>query len=239
MTTNEDMNAMLPQAELVGVGLYTINDAAKLLKSSPRTIRRWMKGYDYSKSGRKHHVEPLWQPDLVQAEDEIELSFRDLIELKFINAFTDSGLSMKTIRSCLDAARDCIQSDRPFSSGRFRTDGRRIFLQSADQLDDPILIDLKRRQFVFNTVVERTFKDLDLEDDIVTRWRPFRGKGSIVVDPTRSFGQPIASEFGVPTVVLSEAVAAEGSIARAAALYEVDRSVVADAVRYHEELTAA
>jgi uncharacterized protein (DUF433 family) len=233
------MNAVFPQAQLIGVGLYTINDAATLLKSPPRTIRRWMKGYDYKQDGEKRHVDPLWRADLIQDDADVELSFRDLIELRFINAFTDLGLSIRTIRSCLDAARECVGSDRPFSSGRFRTDGQRIFLQSTEHLDDPVLIDLKRRQFVFNTVVERTFKELDLEDDIVARWRPYRGKKSIVIDPTRSFGQPVTTEFGVPTIVLAEAVEAEGSIARVAALYEVDRSVVIDAVRFHQELTAA
>ncbi|MEM5544938.1 hypothetical protein WNY61_19585 [Sulfitobacter sp. AS92] len=232
------MNAVTPQTEFVGVGLYTISEAAKLLRSSPRTIRRWVEGYDYRRNGEKTHSASLWQPDL-SLEDSVELSFRDLIELRFIIAFTELGLSIQTIRSCLDAARKCIESDRPFSSGRFRTDGRRIFLQGADHLNDPVLIDLKRRQYVFNGVIERTFKDLDLEDDLVTRWRPYRGKESIVIDPTRSFGQPISSDFGVPTIVLAEAVQAEGSVARVAALYEVDRTVVVDAVRYHGELAAA
>lgn len=229
---------MNPQTEFVGVGLYTISEAAKLLRSSPRTIRRWVEGYDYRRNGEKTHSASLWQPD-ISLEDSVELSFRDLIELRFIIAFTELGLSIQTIRSCLDAARECIESDRPFSSGRFRTDGRRIFLQGGDHLNDPVLIDLKRRQYVFNGVIERTFKDLDLEDDLVTRWRPYRGKESIVIDPTRSFGQPISSDFGVPTIVLAEAVQAEGSVARVASLYEVDRTVVADAVRYHGELAAA
>jgi uncharacterized protein (DUF433 family)/DNA-binding transcriptional MerR regulator len=232
------MNAVSPQTEFVGVGLYTINEAAKLLRSSPRTIRRWVEGYDYCRGGEKTHSAPLWQPDL-SIDDDVELSFRDLIELRFISAFTELGLSIRTIRSCLDAARECIDSDRPFSSGKFKTDGRRIFLQGTDHLNDPVLIDLKRRQYVFSGVIDRTFKDLDLEDDIVTRWRPYRGKDSIVIDPTRSFGQPISSEFGVPTIVLAEAVQAEGSVTRVAALYEVDRTVVADAVRYHKELAAA
>lgn len=232
------MNAVSPQTEFVGVGLYTISEAAKLLRSSPRTIRRWVEGYDYQRNGEKAHSAPLWRPDL-SIDDGVELSFRDLIELRFVSAFTELGLSIRTIRSCLDTARECIDSDRPFSSGKFKTDGRRIFLQGADHLNDPVLIDLKRRQYVFSGVIDRTFKDLDLEDDIVTRWRPYRGKDSIVIDPTRSFGQPISSEFGVPTIVLAEAVQAEGSVARVAALYEVDRAVVADAVRYHEELAAA
>jgi hypothetical protein len=74
----------------------------------------------------------------------------------------------------LDAARECINPDRPFLSGRFQTDGRRIFLHGTD-----LLIDLKRRQYVFCGVIDPTFKDLDLDDDIVTRWRPYRGKDSI------------------------------------------------------------
>lgn len=232
------MNAMSPHTELVGVGLYTISEAAKLLRSNPRTIRRWVEGYSYRRNGEKSHSAPLWRPDFALDEG-VELSFRDLIELRFINAFTELGLSIRTIRSCLEAARECIDTDRPFSSGKFRTDGRRIFLQGNDHLNDPVLLDLKRRQYVFSGVIERTFKDLDLEEDIVTRWRPYRGKDSIVVDPARSFGQPISSEFGVPTIVLAEAVQAEGSVARVAALYEVDRRVVTDAVRYHEELAAA
>ena len=233
------MNAVSTQAEFVGVGLYTINEAAQLLKSKPRTIRRWVEGYDYRRKGKKTRAEPLWRPDLLLTEGEVELSFRDLIELRFISAFTELGLSIQTIRSCLDMARECIGSDRPFSSGRFRTDGRRIFLQGTDDFEDPVLIDLKRRQYVFNGVIERTFKDLDLEEDIVTRWRPYRGKESIVVDPKRSFGQSIANDYGVPTIVLAEAVQAEGSAARVAALYEVDRAVVADAVRFHKELAAS
>lgn len=44
---------------------------------------------------------------------------------------------------------------------------------------------------------------------------------------------------GVPTIVLAESVKAEGSVSRVAAMYEVEKSVVQDAVRFHEELMAA
>lgn len=224
--------------EYVGVGLYTLGEAAHLLKIPPRTIRRWVSGYDYRKDGAIHHLGPLWRPDLPEIQGTVEISFRDLIELKFVHAFVDIGIGLKAIRKCLDFARECVNSDRPFSSGRFRTDGKTIFLESLQHSEDPKLLDLKRKQLVFKNVVEQTFKDLDLEDDIVTRWRPYRGKESIVVDPRRAFGQPIATASGVPTIVLAEAVEAEGSAARVAALYEVERSVVQDATRFHEELAA-
>ncbi len=89
---------------------------------------------------------------------------------------------------------------------------------------------------VFRSVVVQTFQDLDLADKAVAQWRPYGGKPSIVVDPHRSFGQPIAAEFGVPTVALAEAVEAEGSIERAAFLYDVSVSVARDAVHFERQL---
>jgi len=235
----ETMNRHTPIHEFVGVGLYSVADAAQLLKAPPRTLRRWLDGYDYKRNDEIQHVAPLWKPDIPKIDDELELSFRDLIELRFVRAFLENGIGLKAVRNCLEYARQCIQTDRPFSSGRFRTDGRTIFLESLDASAQPKLLDLKAKQYVFKQVVEQSFKDLDLEGDIVTRWRPYRGKDSIVVDPTRSFGQPVASASGVPTIVLAESVKAEGSVSRVAAMYEVEKSVVQDAVRFHEELMAA
>jgi uncharacterized protein (DUF433 family) len=100
-------------------------------------------------------------------------------------------------------------------------------------------LDLKRKQYTLKPIIERTFKDLDIEDDAVVRWRPFHGKESIIVDPSRSFGQPIASKFGVPTIVLAEAAEAEGSIDRVAKLFEVSPNAVRDAVKFEEFLIAA
>jgi uncharacterized protein (DUF433 family) len=120
-----------------------------------------------------------------------------------------------------------------------RTDGRTIFLESLRNTGEEELLDLKNRQFVITKVIARTFKDLDLSDDIVTRWRPYRGKQSIVIDPQRAFGQPIAARYGVPTVTLADAVKAEPSIERVSYLYDVPVPVVTDAVNYEKSLLAA
>jgi uncharacterized protein (DUF433 family) len=171
-------------------------------------------------------------------DDHIELSFRDLIELRFVNAFVGAGVGLLAIRNCLDYAREVVGNDRPFSTSKFRTDGRTIFLESAGG-DEAKLLDLKRHQFTFKTVVERTFKDLDLENDEVARWRPFHGRASIVVDPERAFGQPIAAKSGVPTIALAESAEAEGSAERTAAIYDVPISIVRDAIKFEQEMHAA
>jgi uncharacterized protein (DUF433 family) len=233
------MNQHTPIHHFVGVGLYSLSDAAQLIKASPRSVRRWLDGYTYKKDGEVRTAQPLWVPEIPKTEVNIELSFRDLIELKFVQGFIEAGIGLKTIRICMNYARQCINNDRPFSSGKFRTDGRTIFLESLEAASDPILLDLRHQQYVIKKVVEQSFKELDWDGNIITRWRPFGGKDSIVIDPSRSFGQPIASISGVPTIALADAVKAEGSIARVAVIYEVDKSVVQDAVKFHQELLAA
>jgi len=228
-----------PLSEYVGVGSYTASEAARLLKASPRDINRWMRGYSFKRNDRVRVMEPLWTPQHASDDKSIELGFRDLIELRFVRAFIQAGVGLLAIRNCLEYARQCVQDERPFSTRRFQTDGRTIFLESIGSSNDSKLLDLKQRQYVFKQVIERTFKDLDIEDDVVTRWRPYHGKGSIVIDPTRSFGQPIAADYGVPTVVLADAVVAEGSMDQVARLYDVSISAVRDAVHFESELKVA
>ncbi|MBK8085847.1 MAG: hypothetical protein IPK28_19595 [Devosia sp.] len=224
--------------EFLGVGFYSVGDAARLLRMPALSIRRWLTGYRFMRKGELHEVPPLWVPDLPKVDNTIELSFRDLIELRFVHQFTRAGVGLKAIRNCLDYARTIVESDRPFLSSRFRTDGRTIFIESAAKAsdDDAVLLDLKRHQYAIKRVIEQSFQDLDIEADEVARWRPYRGKDTIVLDPERSFGQPIATDSGVPTTALAEAVVAEGSAERVAALYEVTIEVVRDAVRFESEL---
>jgi uncharacterized protein (DUF433 family) len=226
-------------SEFVGVGTYTPTEAARLLRTSTRNIKRWLSGYTYKRGNHVHEVEPLWAPQHRLTEDRLELGFRDLIELRFVKAFLEAGVGLLAIRNCLSYARECVNDDRPFSTRRFQTDGKTIFLESIERSGEGKLLDLKRRQYAFKQIVERTFKDLDIEDDAVARWRPFDGKPSIIIDPNRAFGQPIAADYGVPTIALAEAVEAEGSPDYVARIFEVPIDVVRDAVAFERELKSA
>ena len=225
-------------APALGTGFYTVPEAARLLKIRPLNIRRWLGGYTYTNGGKTVEMPPLWKPQLPSYDNHMELGFRDLIELRIIGGFLDAGLSLITVRHCLEYARDCVDDDRPFSTRRFRTDGRTIFLESLRLTGEDELLDLKTRQYAIKKVIDRTFKDLDISHDIVARWRPLEGKQSIVIDPQRAFGQPITNNYGVPTVVLAEAVKAEGSIDRVSRLYDVSAAAVRDALKFEHSLAA-
>ncbi|WP_180217677.1 hypothetical protein [Agrobacterium larrymoorei] len=226
-------------SDAIGVGSYTAPEAARLLKTAPLNINRWLRGYTYKRDDVARQVPPLWTAQHANVEEHLEIGFRDLIELRFVKAFLDAGVGLLAIRNCLDYARECAGDDRPFSTQRFQTDGRTIFLESIERVGDAKMLDLKKKQYVFKQVIDRTFKDLDIEDDAVARWRPFNGKKSIVIDPSRSFGQPIASQFGVPTIVIAQAVEAEGSAEDVARIYDLPVSVVRDAVQFENDLKRA
>jgi uncharacterized protein (DUF433 family) len=236
--------------QVLGRGVYSALEGVRLLNFTrrpvsglrsvtPQTIARWMRGYDFGPSGERRHSQPLWAPDYVNDNDQVELSFRDLIELRFVKAFRDLSLPLPTIRECFNRAVEEIQDERPFSTRRFRTDGKSIFLDITNNLPDGELIDLKQRQHVFRTVVEPSLKDLEFDASVVTRWFPLGMKRrSVVIDPARAFGRPIVSRVGIPTEVLAQAVKLEGRLERTAALYEVTVAEVRDALRFEERLAA-
>ncbi|QOZ09560.1 hypothetical protein XH96_19990 [Bradyrhizobium sp. CCBAU 51765] len=168
----------------------------------------------------------------------MELSFRDLIELRFVKAFRDIGIGLPTIRACYERAAEEVKDDRPFSTQRFRTDGKTIFLEITEGLDEPKLVDLRHRQNVFRTIVEPSLKDLEFDASAVSRWFPLGiQRRSIVIDPARAFGRPISST-GVPTEVLARAVGLEGSTKKVAFLYNVSVTEVRDAVSFERKLVA-
>lgn len=214
-----------------GIGAYSLAEAGSLLGISPTTIRRWLFGYSYAHHGPRTEQQPLWRPQYGFDQEEPLLGFRDLLEARIVRGFRQLHIGLPTIRACLDYAREVVNDDHPFSTRRFKSDGRRLFLEATDGR----LIDLKQRQHVFKRIVEPSFVDLDFDADAASRWWLLPNKKTIVLDPARSFGQPIVAENGVPTARLLQAVDAEGSIERVAQLYELKPALVRDALAFERK----
>lgn len=235
------------EPDALGRGAYGAAEGLRLLNFSRsgapvrhvsrNTVARWLRGYHFGNDG-EGHSEPLWHPDYSNDDNLIEFSFRDLIELRFVKAFRDLGLALATIRECYQRASEEVQDERPFSTRKFRTDGKSIFLEITEGIQEPKLVDLRRRQNVFRTIVEPSLKDLEFDASAVARWFPLGiARKSIIIDPARAFGRPIAAS-GVPTQVLSRALTVEGSVAKVVALYNVSTAEVKDAVAFEKRLAA-
>lgn len=212
-----------------GTGAYSLGEAGRLLDIPTATLRHWLFGYRYDHHGSETRQDPLWTPQYGADQDEPLLGFRDLLEARIIRGLRGKQMGLPSIRECLRFARELVGDDHPFSTQQFRTDGRRLFLER-----DGTTIDLKLRQNVFRTIVEPSFLNLDFESSGAVRWWPLGDSRAVVLDPSRSFGQPIVADGGVSTARLAETVRAEGSIARAARVFDIAPAVVRDALAFEQ-----
>lgn len=218
---------------LIGIGLYTPAEAAKLVQVSSAKILRWLRGHEIS--GK--HYDPLWEPQVNLGDQGIALGFRDLVEIRVAAAFIERGLSAQKVRRAILLAREIIGDERPLSTSRFRTDGRSVFLQIGEEEGGAKLIDLFKNQYAFREIMERSLSNIEYGDGgVPTRWWVLGKSRSIVIDPTRCFGRPIEAETSVPAEVLAEAVKAEGSIEAAAQGWDVPIRAVKRAVAFADEM---
>lgn len=217
---------------LLGAGVYSIPEASRLLGIPQQQLRRWLLG-----GGR---FERVWASDFDNMGENLEISFADLMEARIVYALRGEGVSLQHIRKAREIAQEQFQLDKPFSTGRFKTDGKRVFWEAAQKLAgiDPKLEDLSTGQLVFWSVVERTFRSIDIEGGLAARWWPQPRKRSIVLDPRRSFGQPILEKSGIPTGALKTMYDAEKDLKVVAKLFELSYKEVTDAIEFEDQLAA-
>ena len=160
MGESVDQIVSIPSDSLVGIGLYTLAEAGRLVQVQPSKIARWLRGHDV----KGQHYEPLWHPQVDLGEEGVFLGFRDLQEVRVAAAFIARGLSPQRVRQAIGLARDLVGDERPLSTRRFRTDGRSIFLQVVEEDGQTKLIDLFRRQFAFHEIIKQSLTNLEYDD---------------------------------------------------------------------------
>lgn len=223
------------------VGIYSYPDAARLLATTPRELRRWFVGRKEKVAvGDEHLSAPLWKTQLSAAEID-GIGFRDLLEARLVAAFRKHGISLQAIRYAILEAKNLSLSDYPFTCREFLTDGRRIFAKVQERTGDESLIDIVKHQHVFNKIIEPSlYEGIDFDQrGGALRWFPVPRSKLIVIDPAIKFGQPVVAGSGVPISTLADAFKAErGNLSRVAKLFDVSRNAVAKAVKFADRLAS-
>lgn len=213
----------------LGVGMYSVAEAARLIGVQQGLIRRW--------------IDP--EIGIVKRQlpvEEYTLSFLELVELHFIKMFRTGGMSLQAIRKAADVAGAKFRSDYPFAMRRFDTDGKTIFatLQS-EETDRVVVEDMLKGQRVFDGMMRPFFLKLDYHKNReAIRFWPRKKTGRVVLDPVRKFGKPIDDETGVQTQALYNAVRANGGdIGIVADWFDVPKKAVQTAVAFEESIATA
>lgn len=230
-----------------GTGMYTLGEAARLIGVPSPQLSRWLFGYHYTKgpddSRAKTWSPPLWTPELADQDfDEKVIGFHDLLEVRFVGAFVRYGVPLTVVRRCLKSAQQLYGVKYPFTTLRFKTDGRTIFGEAVRQAEkDGALVDLRNRQHVFKEIISPSlYAGIEYHQDQASKWYPAPKRDRVVLDPARRFGSPILEDSGTPTDVIYASYIAEGeneaALRQTAAAYDVQTRFVKAAVRFEENL---
>ena len=174
--------------------------------------------------------------DLPIIADRAAISFVELVEILVVSAFLSRGLPMRTIRKARRRAASKLETDHPFAYKRFKTDGRGIFIELAEESDTyRPLIELSAGQYGFPQILNRYLEqiDFDVETLMAERWWPLgRGK-PIVLDPKVAFGSPVIAETRIPVSAIMDALGTGETRKSICQWYRIGSKDVAAAIAFH------
>ena len=225
----------------LGHGIYSVSEVSSLTGISASSISRWIKGYSHLKGDFRKIHPPVFNSDYKEISGKFALSFLDLIEVLFVEAFVHRGVSLRTVRIAVTAAAKLYGFSHPFAKQSFMTDGKTILMQIAHDTDDKELINMVSKQYEINDIVEPILRgDLEFGDlDIASRWWPMGRNNAVVLDPSRNFGQPVVDKVNIPTATLFRTYNTVKSVQDVADWFEIDPEYVASAIQYENMRSAA
>jgi uncharacterized protein (DUF433 family) len=224
-------------APLLDRGLYTVADAARLLRISPQRVRGWIAGYPNTKA------EPILRNDVGWLDGSLAFSFANLMEIRFIEHFTALKVRTATIREMAREAERLLKHPHPFATKTvFETDGKRIFAETAQSTGDKRLYYLKAKNWAMLEVIEQSLHreiSYDPSGD-AAQWLPRPEIPSVIIHPRIAFGHPVLKEEGVPTRTIFESFQAEDDDAESVAKwFAIPTARVREAVHFEINLAMA
>ena len=170
-------------ASVLGVGLYTVSEAGRIIEAPTSRVRQWV-----------HKGLAPAPVHLVRGETTI-ISFLDLVSLRVVRRLRDR-LSMPKIRAAEEYLRREWQFDRPFASRPILTDGRSVLVALSGDLENLTSADRHGQETLYE-MIRRDLEDLTYgEDGNANSWRVEPG---VRIRPDVQFGAPCIDKTRVPT----------------------------------------
>lgn len=215
---------------ILGVGLYSVEDVALYARVSRNLVKRWFFG---SKEG-----EAAVTPRLV-GEGKF-VPFLEFVQIMAIREIRQAHkeVNLKIIRDLLKIAEEEQGIQYPFArKGITFLWGNELGLK----LPDGTLLEASgrhRRNRLLKPVVMLCKEDLGYDEaGLANLFTAYRWNGChIAMNPHVRFGEPLVQTCGYSAETLWEAAQAEGSMDAAAKAYGVERRDVEAACRYFDHL---
>lgn len=186
-------------ATILGQGVYTYSEAARLTALRTSRIREWFRGRP-SEASR----EPVFQGDYAPIDGDFAISFHDLIDVYVAGQLREHGVSMQTLRRVYGRMRKDLGSPHPFCRKELLSDGKLVFIRNAGKGGADELTEVLTGQGVFPSIILPFLKTIDYDrlTILASRWRV---ADHVVIDPTICLGKPVVEAAGIPTAILATA----------------------------------
>lgn len=197
----------MPKQDIRNQPAYTLAEAARYLKVAPATLRSWVVGRSYERTGGTAQSSPLILPPTKQPPT---LSFWNLIEAHVLRSLrTDHGVSMDKLRRAIRYAQESLKLDRLLLSGDLRTDAGKLLLEKYGNLIELSASGQMAMRRTFNDHLARVEWD---EWKFPVRLHPFASSRSsandrpIAIDAKVAFGRPVLAKRGITTATIAERI---------------------------------
>ena len=172
---------------------YGVTDAARYADVTGQTIRNWQK--------LRNRPSPLGPRERGK-----NLSYLQLIELAVVAAARDAGVPLWAIRETREYMRCEFNAEFPFAEYRFKTDGRKLWLDCMDlagKSGKGKLLEVSGKgQYAWSEIIGRLREfEYDKKLGLAVRWHVAGRASPVVIDPRLRFGAP--SVEGVPTRLIA------------------------------------
>lgn len=213
-------------------GVYTPDQAARLLRIQPAMVTRWIYG-----SGK---LKAAVLPEYEEHDGEL-ITFRDLVQSMAIRAIrTQKQISLQKIRATVEAAKaHSVQ----FPFARLHT--TYVFRDDMVlRLNDGRLIQVTgkyKNHDLMEPIVYDYLDDLGFDDyGLANIYTPIRrGFRSVQLSPSVNYGAPTVQPGAYTVATLINAFHAEGGIDKAANICDVNEGDIKIALEYEAKLNLA
>lgn len=213
---------------------YSTAEAARLAKTTPQTLRRWMLGYD----APGHHMDPVFGDSHHDGKTNLQVSFLELVEIAVAAHWRKLGIKLPRIRKAHEFARKELFVPFPFATMDFKTLGGHIIHRFEVGEPDPkagMMAFDHAGQWTLPVEVETELEAVDYDPEgpikVAYRWFPYGRDQHVIIDPRFSAGRPIIEGTRIPVVAIQQRFDAGDSIRFLARDYSLTVSVVEEVIR--------
>lgn len=234
------------QSNLLGIGIYSADEAARYARVATRTMQRWVFGDDSGNAVIQSQLSKLGDAEKL-------VTFLDFVQVMAVRQvrIREKRFPLQKIRKACDMAAKTHGLDYPLAAKEHRiylfgpkdnlAACEMVILFGRGEANEELYLQLtgkKAGNLVMAAIAEPfmsqlRFGDSDFAEEYVAWERLGR---QILMNPRRRLGEPFLPSCGYTAQALWEAYSSEGGVENAAKAYGVDREDVELACEYFDHL---